>query len=970
MAAISTPPANAAMAQSHDGTASRAEHRRVGRARPNYDFMVGRRVALAGASGAYERQACDPVYRPLRIYALDPAASVRDGALSVVNVPFEPIERGPRGPRGKILEIVSDDRADPASIEPVDLDDKFLLMQQGRSQSPEDALFRQQMVYAVCTTTYAAFRQALGRDVIWGIERRGCCGDNEPSRLRIRPSVSDLENAYYDRSRGEICFGTFSAGGRVAGRNVPGGRISLSLSHDVVVHEMSHALLDGLRSHFLFPSNLDVLAFHEAFADLIAIFQRFTYRDVVLAAVRSSRGEIPFAKLLTDIAVQFAQATTATGALRSAVGGTERRYEDTIEPHHRGEVLVGAVFDAFTTVFNRKTMPLMRIATGGTGILPAGQIPDVLAAQLTERACRLASQFLTICIRAIDYCPPVDITFGEFLRAVITADIDLVPHDEFDYREAWIDAFAKRRIYPSDVPSLSESALLWRPPGKTIPDEPHLSFSMLHFDGDPGRAASPEELMRQACVLGQLAADPRYRAEFGLAGADDSALEGDKVNLPVVESIRPSRRVGPSGQVVFDLVAEITQRREVQPRNGSPGFDFFGGATVILDPRGKVRFVIRKSILDSKRLGLQRTYLEQDGLRYFAAGPGKMLLPEPKLLLQLHGVTRPQSQPGAAAREILTRTDTGKPGDAPGLFLRTGNKEPLVTLLKACLNQLVVPPPALDAAESFDIDTERAVSRLQSSTRIIVDGIVGPFTWTVIGREMRMRGLPPPPGIEIPDWVRRLLLNEPGAVRLAQLDVQRALEIYQFGYGAFASTQREGFTQLLNSLAADKDITDMRWAAYMLATVKHECGDKWRPIEEWGKGKGRKYGEPETVTDENGLAHQNAYYGRGYVQLTWKYNYETLGGDLGLGNQLVIEPERALEHDTAYRIMSFGMRNGRFTGKRLDRYINAAGVDYFNARRIINGLDQAERISAYARHMETVLLASIPVESPPAANAA
>jgi len=340
MAAVSTPPANAAMAQSHDGVPSRPERGRVGHAKPNLDFMVGRRVALASVSGAYERQACDPVYRPLRIYALDPAASVREGALSVVNVPYEPLERGPRGPRGKILEIVSDDRADPASIEPVDLDDRFLLMQQGRPQSPEDALFRQQMVYAVCTTTYAAFRQALGRDVVWGIDRgNGCCA--EAPRLRIRPSVSDLENAYYDRARGEICFGTFSAGGRVAGRNVPGGRISLSLSHDVVVHEMSHALLDGLRSHFLYPSNLDVLAFHEAFADLIAIFQRFTYRDVVLAAVRASRGEIPFATLLTDIAVQFAQATTATGALRSAVGGTERRYEDTIEPHHRGEVLNG-----------------------------------------------------------------------------------------------------------------------------------------------------------------------------------------------------------------------------------------------------------------------------------------------------------------------------------------------------------------------------------------------------------------------------------------------------------------------------------------------------------------------------------------------------------------------------------------------------------------------------------------------------
>ncbi len=459
MATPTTPEANAAMAQSRNGKRLAPAFLRRGFAKPNVDFQVGKRVVQVMSSPTYERQPGDPVYRPLRIYALDPAASSLNGALSVVNVPYEPIECGPRGPRGAILEIVSDDPADLASEQPVDLDHPFLLMQQGRAQSPEDAHFRQQMVYAVCTTTYAAFRQALGRDIAWATDRSGVADGR--SRLRVRPSVTNLENAFYDRSVCEICFGTFTAGGQVAGRNVPRGTIYLCLSHDVVVHEMSHALLDGLRSHFLYPSNVDVLAFHEGFADLIAIFQRFTYRDVVHSAIRASRGDIPFATLLTDVAVQFAQATSATGALRSAVAprapGTEPRYQDAVEPHQRGEVLVRAVFEAFTTVFNRKTTPLMRLATGGSGLLPPGQIPDVLATQLTERAGRLASQFLTICIRAIDYCPPVDITFGEFLRAVITADIDLVPHDEFAYREAWIDAFAKQGIYPADVPSLSEA---------------------------------------------------------------------------------------------------------------------------------------------------------------------------------------------------------------------------------------------------------------------------------------------------------------------------------------------------------------------------------------------------------------------------------------------------------------------------------------------------------------------------------
>src|SRR4051812_24733164 len=254
----STPAATAAMAQSRSGRAVRPERLKRGRARPDKDFQIGKRVAQAAAFAAYERQPGDPVYRPLKIYALDPSASELDGALSIVNVPYEPMAIGPRGPYGSILEIINDVSANER---PLDFNNQFLLMQQGRSQSPEDPLFRQQMVYAVCSTTYAAFRQALGRDIAWGFRHSGAGKD--AARLRIRPSVAELENAFYDRSRGELCFGSFTASPAVAGRNVPGGHISLCLSHDVVVHEMSHALLDGLRSHFLFPSNLDVLAFHE-----------------------------------------------------------------------------------------------------------------------------------------------------------------------------------------------------------------------------------------------------------------------------------------------------------------------------------------------------------------------------------------------------------------------------------------------------------------------------------------------------------------------------------------------------------------------------------------------------------------------------------------------------------------------------------------------------------------------------------
>ena len=60
---------------------------------------------------------------------------------------------------------------------------------------------------------------------------------------------------------------------------------------------------------------------------------------------------------------------------------------------------------------------LRRIATKGTGILPEGDIHPDLAKRFADEAVKAAGRVLTICIRAIDYLPPVDITFGDYLRA-------------------------------------------------------------------------------------------------------------------------------------------------------------------------------------------------------------------------------------------------------------------------------------------------------------------------------------------------------------------------------------------------------------------------------------------------------------------------------------------------------------------------------------------------------------------------
>ena len=179
-----------------------------------------------------------------------------------------------------------------------------------------------------------------------------------------------------------------------------------------------------------------------------------------------------------------------------------------------------------------------------------------------------------------------------------------------------------------------------------------------------------------------------------------------------------------------------------------------------------------------------------------------------------------------------------------------------------------------------------------------------------------------------------------------KIDKDKFLFQYINEYGTLNDSRKQGLAFLLLALEADTSVKYVRWAAYMLATVKHECGGEWQPIREYSRGKGYKYGKVDPVTKQ-------IYYGRGYVQLTWKYNYESMGKVCKA--DLVNQPDLVLNHATAYRIMSHGMRNGSFTGAALSKFIHEKKCDYINARKIINGLDCAVKIAEYAVTIERML---------------
>ena len=262
-------------------------------------------------------------------------------------------------------------------------------------------------------------------------------------------------------SKKALLFGYFPVASKDED-NTPGTIVFTCLSHDIVAHETTHALLDGVHPRFNEPTNRDVHAFHEAFADIVALFQHFTYPTVLESQIRRTRGDLDSESLLGQLAQQFGRATGRGAALRDALGGRDEEtgqwkprppdphaLESTLGAHDRGAILVAAVFRAFLLIYRARTADLFRIATQGTGTLPEGEIHPDLTARLAQEAARCADRVLQMCIRAIDYCPPVDITFGDFLRGIITADLDFSPEDQESFRIVFIESFREWGIYPT-----------------------------------------------------------------------------------------------------------------------------------------------------------------------------------------------------------------------------------------------------------------------------------------------------------------------------------------------------------------------------------------------------------------------------------------------------------------------------------------------------------------------------------------
>jgi hypothetical protein len=532
-----------------------------------------------------------PRTRQLTILAQDPAVRRPDGTIvrTRIEIPAEELRPGPWGYR---VQVVDYDSSTDTFYAPLatgldgdpfaDQDDAALLADPG---------FHGQNVYALVMRTLARFEFALGRRVSWGFYGH---------HLQVAPHAFADANAFYSRDDHALLFGYFP------GRN---GMVFSCLSHDVVVHETTHALLDGLRERYNDPSSPDQAAFHEGFADVVALLSVFSLPRVVevvidraspdadptLIAASSITLERLRDSILFGLAEQMGQemALVRGDALRRSVKmvpspayyESEGEYEDYVEPHLRGEILVAAMMNAFLSVWTRRLATLGRIQ---------GDFLD--RGRVVEEGATIADTLLTMAIRALDYAPPVDLQFGDFLSALLTSDTEIRPDDSrYQLRAELLASFRAYGIEPSSDPA---GAGTWEPAPES------LRYERTHFET---LQRDPDEVFRFV-----------WENRKKLALCDDAYSR--------VLSVRPCLRVGTDGFTLHETVAEYFQILEIKagelcdyrirkPEKMPDAQDvrLYGGGALVFDEYGRLKFHVHNNVLSHRRQARRLDYLWRSG---------------------------------------------------------------------------------------------------------------------------------------------------------------------------------------------------------------------------------------------------------------------------------------------------------------------------------------------------------------------
>jgi hypothetical protein len=562
----------------------------------------------------------DPITRPLpiprtqklTIIAQDPGVRDKEGCIlrAEVELPAENLQPGPWGYR---VHVIDYDAACGTLWAPFSYENKNGVLVDYFAGKPDKVLlndprFHQQNVYAIVMRILARFEHALGRRVSWSF------GGHQ---LKIAPHATSDANAFYSKDDEGLLLGYFVDPAFEGDRPQPGkGLIFSCLSHDVVAHETTHALVDGLRARYTDPSSPDQAAFHEGISDVVALLSVFALRGVMAGLLNRGKMGVHARQLTVEKLRQstlFGLAEEMGSALSRVRGEPLRcsvklvedpkmvRKAEFQEPHRRGEILVAAMLNAMIAIWARRLDGLRRTKQG-----------ELNMARVVEEGERVADTLLTMSIRALDYSPPVHLEFGDYLSALLTADREIRPDDSiYQFRGELRKSFASYGIKPSSRPGGPEPGI-WQSPEQEDPVQ--LSYARSHFEP---MQRDPEEVFR-------------------FVWENRQALKLCEGVYTQVQSVRPCRRMDEDGFTLRETVAEYVQILRLMPPDlEAAGYKrpepallpddrevlLYGGGALIFDEWGQLKYHIHNHLNDAKRQSARLKYLASTG--YYLARRAK-----------------------------------------------------------------------------------------------------------------------------------------------------------------------------------------------------------------------------------------------------------------------------------------------------------------------------------------------------------
>ncbi|MFZ4573518.1 MAG: M36 family metallopeptidase [Phycisphaerales bacterium] len=515
-----------------------------------------------------------PLMRSATIVAHDPSLR-REGRILTAQVRI-PDERFAPGPWSSRFHVVDYDSTTHTMYRPRE-ENRELFDDPNPSESVilGDPGFHASNAFVIATRTLELFQRALGRRLSWSFPGH---------QVKIVPHAFRESNAFYSDDLEALLFGYFP------GRD---GMVYTCLSHDIIVHETTHAILDGLRTRYADPSSSDQGAFHEGFADLVALMSVFSLPEVVGALLdeKPGAGKRIRATRLTEqalrtgpllaIAEQFGEETSGVRGrpLRRSLELTPStsyylREAEFRSVHRRGEILVAAVLSAFVKVWAARVKRL------GTE-----KARDYDADAVVEEGARAAQHLLTMAIRAIDYTPPCHLTFGDYLSALLTADREMYPDGgKHEYPALLRKSFAEYGVKPTS----RQKDGAWRV--GLVDESVELSYHGVHHDS------------------------LRYDRDevFRFAWENREALGLREDAYTRVLSVRPCIRIDRDGFTLRETVAEVHQQIDLtagelggwgvkSPRGmeRTARVTLYGGCVLVFDEFGKLKYNIHNSIANA-----------------------------------------------------------------------------------------------------------------------------------------------------------------------------------------------------------------------------------------------------------------------------------------------------------------------------------------------------------------------------------